>query len=324
LTYNTNQTAYGVTNAAEIYTPATISSTAPMTLNAAQALTGDSFATTGSLNTSRVYHTATVIPPVGTILTQGAVVIAGGMSNSGALQNSIEVYNPATGTFTSAGSLLQPRIFASASLLVDGLGSSTCTYAGTGSAKTPTAGLACYKVLISGGVIVNGSTLTPVTSSEIVTITATGTASSPVITATSVMAADMKYQRESGATVVLPVINNSTGESVMALGGTTSASATEEEFSTATGVTPPACTGLSIVATGTAAAPIFTATWAGAYDANDSYVWYFDTAATGVTVTNISGTTFQLANADVAGTVYVTAINPQGIPCTATLTTSVQ
>src|SRR5207248_4670933 len=55
------------------------------------------FGDTGSLNTARYAHTATLLP-------NGKVLVAGGGGSSGFL-SSVELYDPASGTWTSTGSL---------------------------------------------------------------------------------------------------------------------------------------------------------------------------------------------------------------------------
>ena len=76
-----------------------------------------SFVSTGSMAASRQWHTAT-------LLNNGMVLVAGGFyfvsaSNSGFL-TSAELYNPATGTFTSTGSMAAARVGQSATLLNNG------------------------------------------------------------------------------------------------------------------------------------------------------------------------------------------------------------
>jgi hypothetical protein len=80
---------------AELYNPATGTSTP-----------------TGSLNIARELHTATA-------LNNGMVLIAGGYD--GAYLASAELYNPATGTFTLTGSLNIPRLSDTATALNNGM-----------------------------------------------------------------------------------------------------------------------------------------------------------------------------------------------------------
>ena len=96
-------------NTAELYNPTT-----------------GTFTPTGSLNTGRMLHTATLLPNgmvliaggyVGTVNITGATVYA----VTGGPTASAELYNPATGTFTSTGSLVTGRDIHTATLLSNGL-----------------------------------------------------------------------------------------------------------------------------------------------------------------------------------------------------------
>jgi hypothetical protein len=115
------------------------------------------FTATGSLNTARLSHTAT-------LLNNGMVLIAGGLSfnfqNGDFFPAAAELYDPATGTFTTTGSMNTPREWQMATLLNNGT------------------------VLIAGGY--NGSHLT---SAELYdpatgTFTPTGSMNAPLQTAT--------------------------------------------------------------------------------------------------------------------------------------------
>jgi hypothetical protein len=71
---------------------------------------------TGSMNLRREFHTAT-------LLKDGRVLIAGGYNLDGlnwVSQNSAEIYDPVTGTFSMTGSLNEPRVMHTATLLPDG------------------------------------------------------------------------------------------------------------------------------------------------------------------------------------------------------------
>jgi hypothetical protein len=133
---------------------------------------------TGSLNTSRGYHTAT-------LLLNGMVLVAGGETIGGGgatVLSSVELYDPATGTFTSTGSLNTSRSFHTATLLANGMvliaagynnnsGASTSaelynpvtgTFAVTGSLNTPryehtATSLNNGMVLVVGGVGCSGN-----------------------------------------------------------------------------------------------------------------------------------------------------------------------
>ncbi len=75
-----------------------------------------SFSPTGSLIDERVYHTATRLP-------DGRVLVIGGVSGDGedsVILASTELFDPAAGAFSPAGSLIDARIFHTATLLPDG------------------------------------------------------------------------------------------------------------------------------------------------------------------------------------------------------------
>src|SRR5215472_4673730 len=73
---------------------------------------------TGSLSTPRYYHTAT-------LLSDGRVLVIGGATNGPQTfpdpgTPSVEVYDPATGTWTVNGSLIGQRLLHTATLLSNG------------------------------------------------------------------------------------------------------------------------------------------------------------------------------------------------------------
>jgi hypothetical protein len=80
---------------------------------AAQAAPG-TWTASGNLNTVRAAHTATLLP-------DGKVLVAGGYAGSGVFLNSAEVYDPATGAWTTTtGNLNTARDSHTATLLPDG------------------------------------------------------------------------------------------------------------------------------------------------------------------------------------------------------------
>jgi N-acetylneuraminic acid mutarotase len=87
-------------NSAELYDPAT-----------------GTWSSTGSLNTPRVYHTATLLPN-GKVLVAGG--FDGGLFDRNHALNSAELYDPATGTWSSTGNLNTVRLAHTATLLPGG------------------------------------------------------------------------------------------------------------------------------------------------------------------------------------------------------------
>lgn len=112
----------------------------PWPLNSAELYDSASgnFTLTGSLATARTSHTATLLP-------NGKVLIAGGVTgiSSPTILSSAELYDPASGTFSPAGSLNVARAAHTATLMTDG------------------------KVLIVGGVYNASTGAVPIASTEV-------------------------------------------------------------------------------------------------------------------------------------------------------------
>src|SRR5260221_5809249 len=72
----------------------------------------DVFLTNSPLTIARYGHTAT-------LLANGKVLVAGGYGYDNAATNSAELYDPATGTWTNAGSLIIARADHTATLLTN-------------------------------------------------------------------------------------------------------------------------------------------------------------------------------------------------------------
>jgi hypothetical protein len=139
------QTATGASNAADIYDPGSGTVVGLATMNAARYLhtatvlndgtvlivggqsTPNTWVTTAEIfNAGTGTFTNTTNPPnfartghTATLLADGTVLIAGGGSSGGAVSNA-EIYNPATQTFTTVGTLNFPRQFHTATLLTNG------------------------------------------------------------------------------------------------------------------------------------------------------------------------------------------------------------
>ncbi len=86
-----------------------------LTLPQASALP-ETWTSTGSMSVARLYHTAT-------LLSNGKVLVVGGQSADGSSTSSLssaELYDPATGVWTSTGSMSGVRAFHTATLLANG------------------------------------------------------------------------------------------------------------------------------------------------------------------------------------------------------------
>jgi hypothetical protein len=113
------------------------------------------------MNTARESHTATLLP-------DGTVLVAGGFG--GQILSSVELYDPITGTFTGAGSLITERCCHTATLLNDGtvliaggfsFGSGDTTSAERYTPSVPTPAPVLFSVSGDGqgqGMILHGAT----------------------------------------------------------------------------------------------------------------------------------------------------------------------
>jgi len=148
----------GQTNTAEIYNPST--NTFALTL--------------GAMSTKRYASTAT-------LLNSGKVLIAGG----GSTLSSAELYNPATGTFSTTGSMTTGRNYATATLLHDGT------------------------VLIAGGVFQTGTASAEIYNPTTGTFAATsGTMTTKRVSQTATLLSD-------GTVLIAGGIQNYSGETVV-------------------------------------------------------------------------------------------------------------
>jgi hypothetical protein len=129
------------------------------------------FTPTGAMTAARALHTSTATPDGSVIVTGG---LAGGTNPDAepVLTDTIERYDPATATFSAAGTLTTPRAGHTATLLPDGriliVGGITAAGATLASAEvydpatgvsTPTGSLATARGLHSAALLANGDVL---------------------------------------------------------------------------------------------------------------------------------------------------------------------
>lgn len=74
---------------------------------------------TGSMLTGRYRHSATLLPD-GKVLVAGGNVGSSAQLGSGCCLANAELYDPVTGTWTATGTMIEPRVAHSATLLLDG------------------------------------------------------------------------------------------------------------------------------------------------------------------------------------------------------------
>lgn len=114
-------------------------------------LTG-SWSMTDSMAWGRKFHTATLLP-------NGQVLVAGGYSCCSTpepTRSSTELYDPATGLWSSGGNMNSPRQAFAASLLADGRVLVTGGYFGTNSGATPSADVYVTTYALAVGVTGSG------------------------------------------------------------------------------------------------------------------------------------------------------------------------